>query len=322
MGTLKLISIVAVTPPQVLRADAARGALDSLLLPDVPVAYSRNSSAASGGSNAKTFKSDYGNSSPHVNNTGVELITRVMMTAPDKSLVIMCTGCLGDVSEVIETRRELFSSKVKEVVLFGFAAKAVRRRSSIEPEESGTNADDELRRKVFQSCQDLGIATVILCKEIALGFPFPSSFVDDLALSNHMVSLQTQHREEMHSNGIWELTKQLQQEARGYRGSLKNEDLKAFYKYTLGNKNPPAGQHNIWPLVKSINLELVLGLLCCIPIYRDYFKWEVHSRGGVEHKISRHMSASAGIIKPDNLSSEIHMLIGVALRTALNNTSC
>jgi tetratricopeptide (TPR) repeat protein len=322
MGTLKLISVVAVTPPQVLRADAARGALDSLLLPDVPVAYSRNSPVASGGSNAKTFKSDYGNSSPHVNNTGVELITRAMMAAPDKSLVIMCTGCLGDVSEVLETRRGLFASKVKEVILMGFAAKAVRRRSSIEPEESGTDAEDEVRRKVFQSCQDLGIATVIVCKEIALGFPFPSTFVDDLALSNHMVSLQTQHREEMHSNGIWELTKQLQQEARGYRGSLKNVDLKAFYKYTLGNKTPPAGQHSIWPLVKSINLELVLGLLCCIPMYRDYFKWEVHSRGGVEHKINRHMSASAGVIKPDNLSSEIHMLIGVALRTALNNTSC
>jgi len=322
MGTLKLIAVVAVTPPQVLRADAARGALDSLLLPDIPVAYSRSSSVASGSSNAKTFKSDYGNSSPHVNNTGVELIIRAMMAAPDKSLVIMCTACLGDVSEVIETRRDLFANKVKEVILMGFPAKSVRRRSSIEPEASGMDADDELRRKVFQSCQDLGIATVILCKEIALGFPFPSTFVDDLAETNHMVSLQTQHREEMHSNGIWELTKQLQQEARGYRGSLKNVDLKAFYKYTLSNKSPPAGQHNIWPLVKSINLELVLGLLCCIPMYRDYFKWEVHSRGGAEHKISRHMSASAGVIKPDNLSSEIHMLIGVSLRTALNNTSC
>lgn len=322
MGTLKLISVVAVTPPQVLRADAARGALDSLLLPDIPVAYSRSSSVASGSSNAKTFKSDYGNSSPHVNNTGVELITRAMLAAPDKSLVIMCTACLGDVSEVIETRRDLFASKVKEIVLMGFPAKSIRRRSNIEPEESGNEADDVLRRKVFQSCQDLGISTIIMGKEVALGFPFPSTFVDDLAESNHMVSLQTQHREEMHSNGIWELTKQLQQEARGYRGSLKNVDLRAFYKYTLNNKMPPAGQHNVWPLVKSINTELVLGLLCCIPMYRDYFKWEVHSRGGVEHRISRHMSASAGIIKPDNLSSEIHMLIGVSLRTALNNTSC
>ena len=322
MGTLKLISVVTVTPPQVLRADAARGALDSLLLPDVPVAYSRSSSAASGSSNAKTFKSDYGISSPHVNNTGVELITRAMMTAPDKSLVIMCTACLGDVSEIIETRRDLFASKVKEIVLMGFPAKSVRRRSSIEPEESGIDAEDEVRRKVFQSCQDLGVATVIIYKEIALGFPFPSSFVDDLAETNHMVSLQTQHREEMHANGIWELTKQLQQETRGYRGSLKNIDLKAFSKYTLGNKSPPLTQHNIWPQVKSINLELVLGLLCCIPMYREYFKWEVHSREGVEHIISRHMSASAGIIKPDNLSSEIHMLVGVSLRTALNNTSC
>ena len=322
MGTLKLIAVVAVTPPQVLRADVARGALDSLLLPDIPVAYSRSSSASSGRSNAKTFKSDYGASSPHVNNTGVELINRALVQAPEKSLVIMCTACLGDVSTVMETQRDLFARKVKEVVLLGFAAKPVRRRSLIEPEESGMDVEDELRRKVFKSCQDMGIATLIIGKEIALGFPFPSAFVDNLAESNHMVSLQTQHREEMHSNGIWELTKQLQQETRGYRGSLKNVDIKEFCKYTLGNKNPSSGQHNIWPLVKSINLELVLGLLVCIPMYRDYFKWEVHFRGGAEHRISRHVSATTGIIKPDNLSSEIHMLIGVALRSALNNTSC
>jgi len=133
----------------------------------------------------------------------------------------------------------------------------------------------------------------------------------------------------MHSNSIWELTKQLQhQEARGYRGSLKNVDLKAFCKYILilSNKEQKSSYRpaHYLALVKSINLELVLvlRLLCCIPMYRDYFKWEVHSRGGAEHKISRHMSASAGVIKPHNLSSEIHMLIGVSLRTALNNTSC
>jgi tetratricopeptide (TPR) repeat protein len=322
MGALKLVSVVCVTPPQVLRANLARGALDSLMLTDVPVAYSRNSSMANKGCNAKTFKSDYGKSSPHVNNTGVELITRALKAAPDKSLVIMCTACLGDVSEVIETKRVLFANKVKEVILMGFAAKPVRRRSNIEPEESGVEADDELRRKVFKSCQELGIATIIICKEIALGLPFPSAFVDDLALSNHMVSLQIQHREEAHFNGIWEMSKQLQQD-KGYRDSMKvDEDIRTLFKHALGNTIPNASQHNIWTLIKSINLELVLGLLCCIPMYRDYLKWETHSRGGVEHKISRHMSASAGIIKPDNLSSEIHMLIGVALRTALNNTSC
>ena len=30
-------------------------------------------------------------------------------------------------------------------------------------------------------------------EEIALGFPFPSAFVDNLAESNHMISLRTQH---------------------------------------------------------------------------------------------------------------------------------
>eukprot|EP00985_Skeletonema_marinoi_P005316 scaffold2290_cov122-Skeletonema_marinoi.AAC.7 len=99
----------------------------------------------------------------------------------------------------------------------------------------------------------------------------------------------------MHSNGIWELTKQLQhQVARGYSGSLKNENLKAFYKYILSNKEQKSSCRPAHYLAPSqINQPRAL-----------------HSRGGIEHKISRHMSASAGVIKPENLSSEIHMLIG------------
>ena len=58
----------------------------------------------------------------------------------------------------------------------------------------------------------------------------------------------------------WELAKQLKQEARSSR-TPKSLDVKSFYKYALGGKSPGSnapGQFNIWPLIKSINLELVL----------------------------------------------------------------
>ncbi len=91
----------------------------------------------------------------------------------------------------------------------------------------------------------------------------------------------------------------------------------------LGGKHPNAVQHNIWPSIKSIDLELALGLLSCVPVYRDsHFRWETHKIRGVEHRICRQTNASAGIIKPEALSNEIHMLIGFAFRTSLQNTSC
>ncbi|KAL7538375.1 hypothetical protein ACHAXR_010346 [Thalassiosira sp. AJA248-18] len=319
MGTLKLMSFIAVSPPQVIRADIARGALDSLLLANVPVAYNGVVSTAPSGKSASaaTFNADYGKPSPHVSNTGMELITRALFQAPEKSLVIMCTAYLGDVSEAINTDRDLFARKVKQLVVIG-SVKPVRRRSFIEPEEE----DDAFAKNVYRSCQDLKIPTVTLFKGISQGFPFPSAQVDDLASTNHMVSTKTQRSEEMQMNGIWELIKQLKQEARSYR-TPKSLDVKSFYKYSLGGKNPNISQHNIWQSIKSINLELVLGLLCCIPVYQDaHFRWETHQVKGVEHKVCRHSNAASGIIKPEALSNEIHMLIGFALRTSLLNTSC
>ena len=127
----------------------------------------------------------------------------------------------------------------------------------------------------------------------------------------------------MQTNKIWELIKQLKRETSNSYHGLKSLDIKSFYKYSLGGERPNTEQHNIWPSIKSINLELVLGLLSCVPIYRDsHFRWETHQVKGVNHRVCRHPDATAGIIKPEVLSNEIHMLIGFALRASLLNTSC
>lgn len=160
MGMLKLIAVVAVSPPQVERADIARGALDSLLLSDVPVAFSGVTS--SDGTDSAIFQAEYGKPSPHVNNTGVELILRTLTTAPDKSLVLMCTACLGDVSEVIDTNPDLFSSKVKEVIILG-SVKPFKRSCSVEPEDSGIALNDSFAKKVYRKCQEMKIPTLSLC---------------------------------------------------------------------------------------------------------------------------------------------------------------
>lgn len=326
MGTIKLMSVIAVSPPQVTRANIARGALDSLMLSGVPVAYSgvvSTPSSSGGRSTAISYNDKYGKSSAYVNSTGIDIMTRTLLQAPSKSLVILCTACLGDVSEVINTHRELFTDKVKQVVILG-SVKPVKRKCFIEPEEGKSKEATAATYNVYQSCQEMGIPTLSLCKDISQGFPFPSSLLDDLTSSNQMVSNRVQHSEEMHVNGIYELIKQYQKESKSYRlPSSKSLDMKSFYKYSLGGKNPSTDQTTIWPLIKSINLELVLGLLSCIPAYQDtHFRWDSHEVKGVQHKICRHANSAAGIIKSEALSNEIHMLIGFSFRTSLLNTSC
>lgn len=211
---------------------------------------------------------------------------------------------LGDVSEVMEKHPDLFTEKVKAVIIVG-SVQPLRRRSKIEAEITGDEEWDNFAQKVYDGCQQFNIPTITMSREVSRGFPFPSSCVDDLARTNHMTSIDVQRKEESQTNCLWE------------------EGTKESRKYTFGNDKPQVGQCNLWGLVKSINLELVLGLLCCLPMYRDaHFRWEKHRVSGLDHLICRHQSAKAGIIKPQNLSDEILILIGFALRTALLNTSC
>eukprot|EP00804_Cyclotella_cryptica_P020226 CCRYP_010919-RA/>CCRYP_010919-RA protein AED:0.03 eAED:0.03 QI:456/1/1/1/1/1/5/369/1533 len=298
MGSVNLVTVVAVGQPQHECAQLARLSLDSLLLSDVPVAFSRVVSAI--GKSRGTLQT-----SPYISSDGVEIITRVLVQAPSKkSLTIMCDYCLGDIAEVMEKHAILFAEKVKEVVIIG-SVQPLRRRSNIEPEVSGNAEYDMFTSKVYAGCQQLNIQTVSMCKDVAKGFPFPSSYVDDLTQTNHMIGSEVQRKEKAQANLLWE------------------QGTKDSRRYIFGHDKPQDGKCNAWPLVKSVNIELSLGLLCCIPMYRDaHFRWESHQVNGVNHKVCRHRNAKAGIIKSQNLSDEILNLVGFSLRAALLNTSC
>jgi len=175
-------------------------------------------------------------------------------------------------------------------------------------------------------CLYLSIIRQFTIRYSVRGFPFASEKIDELAATNHMVSSKVQHCEEMQMNGIWELIKLARQETKGGFNFIRNVDqmaIKDFSKYYLGGKAPPAAQHGVWPSIKSVNLELLFGLLCCIPIYQDnHFRWDLHHVNDTPHKICRQNCAANGILKSEALSNEISVLIGFAFRSSLLNTSC
>ena len=87
MGSANLVTVVAVGQRQHECARLARESLDSLLLSDVPVAFSRVVSVI--GKSRGTLQT-----SPYISSDGVEIITRVLVQAPrKKSLTIMCDYC-------------------------------------------------------------------------------------------------------------------------------------------------------------------------------------------------------------------------------------
>lgn len=195
----------------------------------------------------------------------------------------------------------LFTEKVNEVIIIG-SVQPPRRRSNIEPSTTYNADHDQAMARLYSGCQQFNIPTITMSNHLSKGFPFPSNFVDELTRTNHIISLDVQQKEIARARHLWE------------------EGGKETRKLIFGNEKPKADelQHNVWPLVKSIDIELVLGLLCCIPMYRDaHFRWDKHIVNGTEHKICK-----AKVVKSEALSEEILMMVGFALRAGLMNTSC
>lgn len=289
MGSLNLISIIAGQPQR------PRFALDCLLLSEVPVAFSKSTSPSA--KNSCT--------SPYISCDGVEMITRALKRASSKSVTILLDSCPSDIIDAILKHPVLFTEKVEAVIIIE-TVQIPRRRSNIKPVATGDDNYDQAMSQVYAACQQVNIPTVSLSPGVARGFPFPSSTVDEFMETNHMLSLEVQQREEAHARRLWE------------EGTTENRS------YIFGNGKLKIGQQSMWPLVKSINVELLLGLLCCIPSYREsHFRWDKHQQvNGIEHKICRHKNAKAGMLKVDSLADEIFMLIGFSMRAALSNTSC
>lgn len=296
MGCLSLTGVIAGRQSQHDRPQFARRTLDSIMLSEVPVAFSKSFSPST----------SILHTSPYISCDGVEMITEALNQAPStKSITILVDSCASDIAEVVVKNPTLFAEKVEAVVILG-TVQPPRRRSNIEPAATDNSDHDQAMNQIYAGCQEFGVPTVSLSPDVARGFPFPSSVVDELAKSHHMISLSVQRREETQTRRLWE------------------EGTKENRKYIFGNEKPKSdGQHSLWPLVKSINIELLLALLCCVPTYREsHFRWDVHQVNGIDHKYCRHQNAKAGVLKSQSLSDEVAMLIGFALRTSLLNTSC
>jgi hypothetical protein len=87
MGSMNLVTLIAVGQPQHESGQLARHSLDNLMLSGVPVAFSKVVSSTD--KYEGTMKI-----SPYVSSDGVEMIARALSQAPySKSLTILCDSC-------------------------------------------------------------------------------------------------------------------------------------------------------------------------------------------------------------------------------------
>lgn len=349
VNLLHPLGVVANLEPQRQRASLARGVLDALGLPDVPVGTGSPCCCSDEEEMGKAsiYDTDYARSCSCNAESGVALMVRALTSSQDGSVQLLCAASLTDVSTLIKNHEELFVKKVKEVTIMG-SLKPLDSFNFVSPvEEFGHKRDMRAAEHVYEKCQELGIPTLTLGQAIAGGCPFSSSIIEDLSKTEHMVSTSIRKNCETSMNSLWKeanimppdisspkVSERRGNRKRGERGinalwknmpfSDKNEeqqplrrDRKWFCQKFFGAEDSPHDARSpIWSSVEKMEVCNSLALLSCVATYRDTrFQWETKHVDGTPHRLA----GESGIVCSDALPQELSMLLQLAFQSAMQN---
>lgn len=311
MFILNPLAVIATLSPQEERARLARVLLDSLGLPDVPVGIGTD-----GGSKDLVELHCFDNEQnllnlPH----GIILIRRLLKEAEPKSVTLLCLANLKDISELIVKEPELFSEKIKNVVIMGGASYS-EATERLEPDETAynNNCDPAAARMVYLECQKLKIPTTTISRSAAYDCPFAISKLNNLHLKcNHLLASEIYQANTKAILTLWNKVN-LPSWSPG-RGRLPPRcDRDWFCKFFRVTIDDEAGPNATDGWLRSANIYLydALTTLNCVEAYQElYFGHKGHVVNGTLHKLIERIAYK------DGLAAEIDGMLHEAFRLAM-----
>ena len=293
---LNPVAVIATLSPQEERARLARVLLDSLGLPDVPVGVGTD-----GGSKDLVEMKCFANEQDLLNLVhGSVLIPRILREAEPKSITLLCLANLKDVGQLIIKHPELFSSKVKNVVMMGGASYSAL-CGRLEPDETAYNNNCDLAaaRLVYLECQQRNIPTITISRSAAYDCPFAISKLDNLQLKcNHLLAAEIH---EANTKSILTLWKKVNMPAwMPGRGRLPPRcDRDWFCRFFHVNIDDEAGPNATDSWLQSANIYLydALATLNCVDAYQElYFDPKNLVINGTVHKLVERVAFKTGLV--------------------------
>jgi predicted ATPase/class 3 adenylate cyclase len=314
---LNPIAVIATLTPQHERAFLARGSMDALGMADVPVGIG-SAGGVTGDIEVEVYDADYSRASPSIYENGMELVYRALESVPERSAQLLCMASLSDVATLIRDQEDLFTSKVKEVVLMGGV---VSLDSEILTPDSAynNNCDISSARFVYKRCQELKIPTATLSRWAAYGCPIPPKLLDDLSKTEHMVSLNVRSVSKLGIDQLW--NKVILHPTDPRREMLPSRcDMNWFRRVFMDkseiNQEWPS---SVWSLVTKLNMYDPLAVLLCVPAYRTaHFNWQTKVVNDVPHIVVGTSELDTGIRNRLSLFSEYSSLFFSAFLDSLH----
>ena len=314
---LNPIAIITTLSPEKERALLARGSMDAMGMPDVPVGIG-GCGGVTDGVELEIYGADYSRASPCIFDSGMELACRALESVPSKSATILCIASMSDVATLLKEQEDLFLAKVKEVVIMGGVVST--EGGSLTPDSAyNNNCDISAARFLYKRCQELGVPTATLSRWAAYGCPIPPKLLDEIAKTEHMVAANVRSVSKLSIDQLW--NKVILHPSDPRREKLPERCDVSWFCRTFMSKGELSNNwtSSVWTLVKKLNMYDPLAVLLCVPAYRDvHFEGKSVVVNGVTHIVVGTSERDTGIRSRISLYNEYSSLFLYAFQESLH----
>lgn len=272
---INLKCVIANLAPSELRARGAKGTLNMLGLPNIPV-----------GVGLPVFK---GQTYPYEANVayladknevvanGQQLLVDTLQGCPDKSVVLVLQSGMTDAAELLRSHERLCLDKLSQVAIMGGVVVEdgevkLDEAGLMTPNNSNNNAFDmDSANWLYRQLQVLGIPMIITTRDAAYAAQVPFKMYDEMAATGNPIGACLKNRQMPALQKLWQAA--CSPSGSEIRGTLPDDrDRQWFVRAFCENENPPIEDDGeIWPYVVGFNLYDPINFLAGIPGLRTVF---------------------------------------------------
>lgn len=289
---LSVLGVVANLAPAMQRARLAKGTLSQL--GQNTIAVGQGSSCKQEDDDGLKYQFNVGYLADESDiQDGKELILRTLNEAKPKGIVLMLISGLTDAAAVLREHPELFTSKVRRVVIMGGVLSkddlpALDEAGRFLPDLTAQNHsfDTESSAFLYRQLQDLQIPMTVLSRHAAIAGKVPRAIYDDMAATGHPVGERLLAAQKLAIQELW-IRACLPANSADRHGLPERCDKLWFCNtFCAGQGTDRYSTDSIWDIVQTFSLYDPCTLIAAIPNLREhFFAPQVVEVQGIEHLV-------------------------------------
>ena len=278
-GLIRLLAVVANLKPATERARLAKGTLNMLGLPEIPVGIGKEVSISEK-SYPYEMAVSYLADTTELFGDGQRLLCETLRFVGERGekVTLILNSGMTDAAELLRTEPELFKSAVESVVIMGGVETEDAQMVKVDdnglmlPNNANNNTFDWLSAvELYRVLQEQGIPMVVVTREVAYNAQIPFSVYDKMEVTGNPIGACLKGRQMPALQKIFEAA--CSAPGSEIRGTLPNDrDRLWFVNVFCGGVDPSiADGDDVWPFVDKFNLYDVMTVVAAVPSLQKRF---------------------------------------------------